>query len=154
MADTKQQEASEHTIAVFELNGEAYGVDTGVVREIARMQDIAPVPNTPAFIDGVMNLRGRIIAVVDLRTRFGMPRTEHDNDTRIVIVELAGNLVGMIVDAVNEIRTIQADEIDDTAVATAEVDDSYVRGMLKLPDRLIIMLDLEQAFNDRLAFAA
>ena len=153
MVEVERDASAERTIAVFDLHGEVYGVDTSIVSEIARIQDIAPVPDTPEFVDGVMNLRGRIIPVVDLRTRFGMPRAPHTNATRVVITELADNLVGMVVDAVTEIRTIHEDEIDDSGLAAAEIDGDYVSGLLKLSDRLIIMLDLVKAFEDRLATA-
>ena len=144
----------EETIAVFVLGGETYGVDTRVVSEIARMQDIAPVPHTPAYLDGVINLRGRVIPVVDLRTRFGLPRTPHNEATRIVIVELRAQYVGMIVDAVAEIRTIRTDQIDGSAMVVAKIDGNFIRGILKSPDGLVIMLDLVEAFVDRLAEAA
>ncbi|MBM4438168.1 MAG: purine-binding chemotaxis protein CheW [Actinobacteria bacterium] len=125
------------TICVFARNRELCGVDTAVVREIARMQDIAPVPNTPAYIDGVINLRGRIIPVVDLRTRFNMPRVAPDAATRIVVLELNDVLAGMVVDAVTEIRTIQGGEIDEAATVTSAIEGNFVRGLLKLPERLI-----------------
>ncbi len=153
MSESDPTTVVERTLAVFELGSEAYAVDTHVVREIARMQAIAPVPNTPGYLDGVTNLRGRIIPVVDLRMRFSMPAATHTSKTRIVIVELADNLIGLVVDAVNEVRTIREDEIDD-AVVTAEIDGDFISGMLKLPDRLIILLDLAKVFEDRLPAAA
>lgn len=154
MAEVERDAEVERTIAVFDLHNETYGVDTDLVSEIARIQKIAPVPDTPDFIDGIMNLRGRIVPVVDLRTRFGMPRAPHTSATRVVIAELADNLVGMVVDAVTEIRTIREDEIDESALATGEIDGEYISGLLKLPDRLIIMLDLVKVFEDRLVTAA
>ena len=96
----------ERQLVVFDLNEEAYGVDISQVREIIRMQEITRVPRAPEFIEGVINLSGKVIPVVDLRTRFSMPGTERTDEHRIVVVDVDGQDIGMVVDAVTEVSRI------------------------------------------------
>ena len=96
----------ERQLVVFDLNEEAYGVDISQVREIIRMQEITRVPRAPEFIEGVINLRGKVIPVVDLRARFSMPGTERTDEHRIVVVDVDGQDIGMVVDAVTEVSRI------------------------------------------------
>jgi purine-binding chemotaxis protein CheW len=93
-------------LLVFKIGEEEFGIDILKVQEINRMMQITKVPNSPEFIDGVVNLRGRIIPVIDLRTRLNMSRIEHDNRTRIIVVDLSGVTVGFIVDEVSEVLRI------------------------------------------------
>ena len=103
--------ATEKQLVVFTLASEAYGVDIGAVREIIQMQNITRVPRTPDYVEGVINLRGRVIPVVDLRTRFGFPAAERNKDTRIVVVDIGSQDIGVVVDAVPEVLRVAADAI-------------------------------------------
>lgn len=132
----------------FNLGPEEFGVDIGMVQEIVRMPEITRVPRTPAFVEGVVNLRGKIIPVVDLRKRFRLPVTENTKSTRIIIVTMNQRTVGMIVDGVSEVRRISSDSVDPTPEMVASViDASYLKGIAKLEGRLLILLDLNLVLN-------
>lgn len=127
----------------FNLDAEAFGVDIAVVQEIVRMPEITRVPRAPAFVEGVVNLRGKIIPVVDLRKRFGLKLSEATKGTRIIVVTIGGRTVGMIVDAVSEVLRLDADSIEPTPeMVSSPIDASFLRGIAKLEGRLLILLDL------------
>ncbi len=134
----------EAILVVFTLADGLYGVDVSQVREITSMQETAPVPNSPYYVDGVINLMGQVTTVTDLRRRFGLDERERDDNTRIIIVEPEGVPIGMVVDSVSEVLRMPADDIEpvpDLVVADAD----YVKGVGKLGDgRLLILLDLEK----------
>jgi len=134
--------STERQLVVFTLASEAYGVDISAVREIIQMQNITKVPRTPDFVEGVINLRGRVIPVVDLRKRFSFPSVERNKNTRIVVVDIGGQDIGVVVDAVTEVLRVAADSIapPSSIITTAESD--YLLGVAKLAERLIILLDL------------
>ncbi|MFQ3550290.1 MAG: chemotaxis protein CheW [Armatimonadota bacterium] len=134
-------------LVVFELSGEAYGVDIGSVNTIIRMQEVTEVPRTPDYVEGVINLRGNIIPVVDLRKRFGLACGEITKFSRIVVVETSGQLIGMIVDAVLETLRMPNSAIEPPSPVVLTVDSQYVQGVGKLDDKLVIMLDLEQVMT-------
>jgi purine-binding chemotaxis protein CheW len=146
----------ETQIVVFELGDERYGLDIATVYEIIRHQPITAVPQAPAFVEGVINLRGRIIPVVDLRDRFGMTEGEITKASRIVVCEAAGTRVGLVVDGVSEVLMIAAEAIEPTPDVAAGIDAAYLRGIAKLGERLIILLDLNGLFGaaDAVALAA
>jgi len=132
----------------FNLGTEEFGVDIGMVQEIVRMPEITRVPRTPEFVEGVVNLRGKIIPVVDLRKRFRLPVTENTKSTRIIIVTMNGRTVGMIVDGVSEVRRISADSVEPTPEMVASaIDAAYLKGIAKLEGRLLILLDLNLVLN-------
>lgn len=138
----------ERQLVVFDLADEAYGVDINVVEGIIRMQAITKVPRTLDFVEGVINLRGEVIPVVDMRKRFGLRVTEETKDSRIVTVDMGGRKVGMIVDAVTEVLRITADSIEPPSSVITTTDSAYLLGIAKVEERLIILLDLEQVFSD------
>lgn len=131
----------------FKIGDEEFGVDILKVQEINRMMQITKVPNSPNFVDGVVNLRGRIIPVIDLRTRLGMPRIEHGKETRIVVVELSGTTVGFIVDEVSEVLRIPKNITEAPPEMVAGLDSEYITAVGKLEDRLLILLDLEKVLS-------
>lgn len=133
-------------VVVFELGGERYGLDIGTVYEIIRYQPITAVPNAPSFVEGVINLRGRIIPVVDLRGRFGLGAAAPTTASRIVVCEAAGHRVGLVVDAVTEVLMIPAEAVEATPDVAGGTETVYIRGIAKLGERLIILLDLEGLF--------
>ncbi len=131
----------------FLIGDEEYGVDILLVQEIIRMMEITKVPNSPDFVDGVVNLRGRIIPVIDLRAKLGMPRKEHDKNTRIIVVEVAGKTVGFIVDAVTEVLRIPASITEPPPDIVAGVNAEFIKAVGKLDDRLLILIDIEKILS-------
>ena len=109
---TNEATAIEQQLVSFDLATESYGVDIGAVREIIRLQEITNVPRTPEFVEGVINLRGKVIPVVDLRKRFGLPVGDQSAENRIVVVDIGGQDIGVIVDAVNEVLRIFTDSVE------------------------------------------
>lgn len=134
-------------LVVFELANEHYGVDISAVNTIIRMQEITEVPRTPRFVEGVINLRGSIIPVIDLRKRFGLPAGETTKASRIVVVEAASQMIGMIVDAVAETLRLPCDAIEPPSPVVVSVDSEYLRGIGKQNDRLVILLDLDKVLS-------
>ena len=131
----------------FKIGDEEFGVDILSVQEINRMSQITKVPNTPEFIEGVINLRGRIVPVIDLRVKLGMVRKDHGKDTRIVVVELKGKTMGFIVDEVNEVLRISKDITEAPPDIVGGVNSEYITSIGKLDDRLLILLDLEKILS-------
>jgi purine-binding chemotaxis protein CheW len=128
----------------FKIGAEEFGVDILKVQEINKMTQITKVPNAPDFVEGVINLRGRVIPIIDLRTRLGLEKIEHTKDTRIIVVELDGKTVGFIVDAVNEVLRIPANITEKPPELVAGIDADYITAVGKLEDRLLILLDLDR----------
>ncbi len=132
----------------FLIENEEFGVDILNVQEIIRPVDITRVPNAPAFVEGVINLRGRIVPVVDLRKRFNLPRRERDKNSRIIVVELGDKIVGFMVDAVREVLRVDASVIEPPPELAIGIDAHYITGVAKLDDRLLILLDLERILTE------
>lgn len=131
-------------LVTFSIDEEEFGVNILKVQEIIRIMEITRVPRSPEFVEGVINLRGRVIPIVDLRRRFGLAAIAHDKDTRIIVIELNSLVVGFIVDAVSEVLRIPADTVEPTPPVAAGVDSEYISGVGKLQDRLLILLDLDK----------
>lgn len=129
-------------LVVFQLGYELYGADISVVREVSPVQRVTRVPRTPKYIEGVTNLRGRVIPVVDLRRRLGLTVSAATKSTRIAVAELEGGQVGMIVDAVQEVLRVPQSSIEPPSQLLSKVDAEYVSGVAKVDGRLIILLDL------------
>jgi purine-binding chemotaxis protein CheW len=134
-------------VVVLELAGEAYGVEIGRVEEIIRMQAITRIPNGPAFIEGVTNLRGRVIPVLDLRKRFGLPVSEATRRSRIVVGELGEHTVGLVVDGVSEVLLVDSDAVEPPSTLVTSADSAFLRGVAKLEERLILLLDLSRVLT-------
>ncbi len=144
---TAIQGDDERQLVVFDLADEAYGVNIGTVREIIRMQEITQVPRTPDYVEGVINLRGKVIPVIDMRKRFGFPVAEHTKDTRIVVIDIGGADIGATVDAVTEVLRLGSDSIEPPSAIISTSDSDYLLGIAKLETRLIILLDLQRALS-------
>lgn len=134
-------------IVVLDLGGEAYGVEIGRVEEIIRMQAITRVPNGPAFIEGVTNLRGRVIPVLDLRKRFGLPASDATRRSRIVVGELGEHTVGLVVDGVSEVLQLSPGAVEPPSTLVTSADSGFLRGVAKLDERLILLLDLSRILS-------
>lgn len=131
----------------FRIGDETFGVRIGSVREIVRVPEITSVPNAQETIEGVINLRGKIIPVVDLRKRFGQVEITADKKNRILVVELDNKLVGLIVNSASEVLKIPPSEIESPGSVFADGESSYVTGVGKLKGRLIILLDISKLLH-------
>ncbi len=141
--------AHERQLVVFDLAGESFGVDINTVREIIRVQHVTRIPDAPSYVEGVMNLRGTVIPIVDLRTRFGLAVTEATAHSRVVVVDLGGAGVGVLVDGVREVLRIPASTVEPPSAVITTVDSYYLEGIANLDGRLLILLDLERALAER-----
>ncbi len=144
-SETVDNDVDEKQLVVFDLAEETYGVNIGSVREIIRVQEITKVPRTPDFVEGVINLRGNVIPVIDLRKRFGFQQAEATKDTRIVVVDISGDDIGVVVDAVTEVLRLSSDAVEPPTGVITSTDSDYLLGIAKLESRLIILLDLQSA---------
>jgi purine-binding chemotaxis protein CheW len=131
----------------FRIGNETFGVRIGSVREIVRVPEITAVPSAPETVEGVINLRGKIIPVMDLRKRFGQSDIQPDKKNRILVVELENKLVGLIVNAASEVLRIAPSEIEAPGNLFAEGESGYVTGVGKLKGRLIILLDIAKLLH-------
>lgn len=131
----------------FNIGTEEFGVDILKVQEINRMVDITRVPRSPDFVEGIINLRGKVIPIIDIRKRFNMELAEHDKNTRIVVVDIDGQVMGMVVDSVSEVLRIPASTIEPPPKVVSSIDSDYIRGVAKLEDRLLIYLDLSRILS-------
>ena len=142
-------------LVTFNLANEEFGVDITRVQEINRMMDITKIPNAPEFIKGVVNLRGKIVPVVDLRKKLGFPEKEHDKSTRIMVVEVNGMVLGFIVDSVSEVLRIPESTIEPPPSLVGGVESDYLNGVGKLDDRLLLLINLEKVIkSDQLSSEA
>jgi purine-binding chemotaxis protein CheW len=128
----------------FKLAGEEYGLEILKVREIIGLMDITAVPRTPEFIKGVINLRGKVIPVVDLRLKFGMQSAEHTAETCIIVVHVGEVEMGIVVDKVSEVLNIATEAIEGTPSFGANVDTEFILGMGKVSGRVSILLDIDK----------
>ena len=140
--ERKAAEATEH-LTTFFLSREEYGVDVRLVQEIIRVSEITPVPRAPGFIKGVINLRGRIIPVVDLKRKLNLGEVdEAARQARIVVVKVRERLVGLLVDGASQVLKVPVTSIEPPPEEVIEIDANYIRGVAKLDRRLIILMDL------------
>ena len=148
----KKTKASDDKYLLFELAGEEYGVDILKVREIIGLMAITPVPQTPSFIKGVINLRGKVIPVIDLKVKFGMEDGDYGDRSCIVVIELQGKkgpvLTGVVVDGVKEVVNINPEQIDPPPEMGQGIDARFILGMAKLGERVSILLDMEKVIGD------
>lgn len=140
-----QQEDLLHHLVTFRLGREEYGVDISSVQEIIRATDITQVPGAPSHVRGVINLRGKIIPVVDLRIRFGMAAVEDSEEQRIIVIDMRNKRLGMLVDGVSQVLKLSASVIEEIPEEAISVDQNYIKGVGKLDGRLIIILDLNRS---------
>lgn len=148
MTDTNNA-MSESQLVVFDLASEHYGVDIADVREIMRMQTITKVPGAMIYIEGVINLRGKVLPVLDLRKRLGLHVGDLTEESRIVVIDIKAGEVGVIVDAVTEVLRVPNAAIEGPSSMLAQGNSDYLRGIAKLSDRLIILLDLNKLLSSK-----
>ncbi|WKZ31838.1 MAG: chemotaxis protein CheW [Thermodesulfobacteriota bacterium] len=134
-------------LVTFRLGKEEFSLDILRVQEIIRHMELTRVPKTPDFVDGVINLRGKVIPVLDLRKRFGLGSDEMTNETRIIVVEVDDKTVGLKVDAVSEVLRLPADRVEAPPEMVTGVESEYIKGVGKLDGRLLILLDVEKVLS-------
>jgi len=145
IVEQKEQNDTIFHLVTFQLGREEYGIEISSVQEIIRATDITPVPGAPEHVRGVINLRGKIIPVVDLRTRFSLPQAEASDAQRIVVVELKEKRLGMLVDSVSQVIKIPSGVVEEMPEEAISVDENFIKGVGKLDSRLIIILDLNRS---------
>lgn len=139
--------AKELHIVGFRVGRETFGVPISLVHEIVRVPEITAVPDAPACVEGVINLRGKIVSIIDLRKRFGERQIQGSRKNRILVAEVEGKLVGLVVDAASEVLKIPAGEVEAPPSALEEGDSNYITGVGKLNGRLILMIDLSKVLQ-------
>jgi purine-binding chemotaxis protein CheW len=148
-ADEKGSSSELIQLVSFSLEKEEYGINVLTVREIIRMISITRVPNTPNYVQGVINLRGKVIPIISLRGKFDLPEAQYDKRTRIMVLEVAGEMMGFIVDEVSEVIRVSESEIQPPpSVVSSGVEQEYMAGLINQTDRLLVLLDLERMFTD------
>lgn len=143
----KKQDAELLQLVTFSIGEEEFGVDILKVQEIIRTMEITKVPRAPEFVEGVINLRGKVIPIIDLRRRFGLDSREHDKHTRIIVIEINNMIVGFVVDSVSEVLRIPANTVEPPPPVVAGLESEYISGVGKLEDRLLILLDLDRLLS-------
>lgn len=151
MVKEMEKSSAELQLVLFDLASEHYAVDSSTVREIIRIQSITRVPGAPSFVEGVTNLRGRVVPVLDLRKRLDLPVSDRNKDTRIVVVNVAGHDVGLIVDGVSEVLRIPVAVIEPPSMIVTGEDSDYIRGIAKLESKMVILLDLDTLLSGTIA---
>jgi purine-binding chemotaxis protein CheW len=137
----------EMQIVVFEVGDELFGVNIAVVESIIKMQEITKVPHSLSFVEGVTNLRGSVLPVIDLRKRLNVNASEMTKETRIIVISMDSTKVGMIVDAVSEVLTIQDSVVESAPAIVTSIDTAFITGIAKVEDRLIILLELSEVLS-------
>ncbi len=144
---TAQVANGEQHLVVVRLDRERYGIPIEHVHEIIRMQEVTRIPRAPSFIEGVINLRGQVIPVLDLRRRFGLGAAERNGNLRVVVVEMNGNRVGVVVDAVLEVMRLPEAAVVPPEEILAASQVAFLRGVAKQGDDLILLLDLQRVLD-------
>jgi purine-binding chemotaxis protein CheW len=134
-------------MVLFKVGGETFGVEINLVKEIVPFQDITPVPDSYDFVEGIINLRGKIVTVIDMRRRLRAPAAAREKTTRIIILDLDGRLMGMVVDAASEIVRIADESIGPPPELINEIGSNYILGIARLGERLIVLLDLRRILS-------
>ena len=134
-------------LVTFKLGNEEFALDILKVQEINRMVEITKVPKAPDFVEGVINLRGRVIPIVDIRKKFHLNIKEATKETRIIVVNIMNKTIGLIVDSVSEVLRINSSTIQPPPPLIAGLDSDYIKGVGKLDERLIILLDIDKIFT-------
>jgi len=144
----KEFSSKEIQLVVFKIGKEEFGVPIGEVKEIVRLIPVTPVPRAPDFVEGVVNLRGQILAIIDLAKKLKLTPSPRSDKNRIVVIEFEDNIIGMIVDEVLEVLRLASDNIDNTPeLISTEIHEEYLKGIGKLGDRLLILIDLARVFS-------
>ncbi len=139
---------AEFQFVVFKLGDEEYGVPITQVKEINRLIAATKVPRSPIFIEGIINLRGQIIPIVDMKKRFDLPLTEYTGEARIIVIQVGGHTFGVEVDSVSEVLRINSSSIEPAPDIVCSIDAKYITGIAKVGERLLILLNLDMLLSD------
>lgn len=131
----------------FKIGKEIFGVDIASVREIVRVPEIVKVPDTPNFVEGIINLRGKIVSVVDLKKRFRLGHVDKSKTSRVLVVEMNGRVIGLLVDAASEVLKLPANSIEPPPDMISGIGIKYITGVGKIGERIIILLDIKKVLN-------
>ena len=134
-------------VLVFVLGKEEYGVDILKVQEIRGYDKVTPIPSAPDYLKGVMNLRGAIVPVIDMRVKFRMPDVRYDGFTVVVILRIAGRVIGLVVDAVSDVVAFAESEVKPAPQLGSLVDGSFIAGLATRDDRMVLLLDIEKLLS-------
>lgn len=137
----------EKQLVIFDLGKEQFGIEIAAVEGIVKMQEITRIPYAPSYMEGITNLRGAVLPVMDLKKRFGLEPEEQTNETRIITVNMGSMKMGMIVSAVSEVLTIEDNVIEPTPPLVSSISTEFITGIAKINSRLVILLDLERVLN-------
>lgn len=135
-------------VVSFQLSHEEYGLDIMRVQEIILMGQITEVPEVPAYIRGLINLRGKVIPIVDLRKRFGLEGADATEHTRIIVVNADGSTFGIVVDAVSEVLRLEADQIEPPPAGLIGLDQAYIKGLVKMEEKIMTLLNIERVLSE------
>jgi len=147
IADKKETSSVEGKFLTFVLGEEIYGIEILKAREIIGLMDITTVPQTPDYMKGVINLRGKVIPVIDLRMKFSMQEEAHTQETCVIVVEVNSTSIGIIVDSVSEVSDIGGGEIENAPKFGQNIDTSFIMGLGKVKDKIIILLDIDAVLS-------
>ena len=147
VAEKKEVSKYDGQFLTFVLSKEEYGIEILKVREIIGLMEITTVPQTPDYMKGVINLRGKVIPIIDLRLKFSMDEEEHTQETCIIVVEVGSSQVGIIVDSVSEVTDIKGEDIEDAPSFGQDIDTNFIMGLGKVKDKIIILLDIEKVLT-------
>jgi purine-binding chemotaxis protein CheW len=145
--DSPRKEGRVVQLVGFRLGDEDYAIAITKIQEIILMKPITRIPEVPTFIEGLINLRGVVIPIINLRKRFGMPARDQDEETRTIVVNVNDKTIGCVVDAVTRVMRLNEDQIQDAPTTFSAVSQRYISGLAKLDDRLLIVLDVEKLFE-------
>jgi purine-binding chemotaxis protein CheW len=150
MSTTAEEAATEKVIqfVTFILRDETYGINVMQVQEVLRVTEIAPVPGAPNYVLGIINLRGNVVTVIDTRGRFGLPSTEVDDSSRIIVIESEKQVVGILVDAVSEVVELRSNEIEVAPNVGNDESSRYIQGVATREDSLLILVDLNKLLTN------
>ncbi len=149
MRNVRQAPVPQVQLVTFRVGGEEFGLDVFSVHEIIRYGGVTPVPRAPEFVEGILDVRGAVVPVVDLRRRFEAAGRAYDDDTRIVLVEYGGERLGLVVDSVREVLRAPETAISAPPAYIRGLAAEFVRGIVRLPDRLVILLDLDRILSSQ-----
>lgn len=139
--------SSELQLVTFNLGKEEFAVPILQIQEINRLVEITRVPKSPDFVEGVINLRGKVIPIIDLRKRFSLPQAELGKYSRVVVINMDGRMVGLIVDSVSEVLRLSEEAVEPAPPIVAGIDSEYIKGLGKIEGRLLILLDLNKILS-------
>jgi purine-binding chemotaxis protein CheW len=146
-SSVRSEETSSQQLVGFRLGQEEYGIEITTIQEIILMGDVTRVPQVPHFINGLINLRGSVIPIIDLRKRFGLPVTDRTDESRVVVVNLSEKTIGLVVDAVTQVIRVSKDQIEPTPPTVSAAGKEHIAGLAKLDSRMLILLDIERILD-------